>query len=391
MSYPDISTLILAESLMLLQLAALVFVTGIRVQGVMQGPRAWSIGLLAYALAEFSFTIVLKGSPQAAFLPDLLATIGCGAFIIGLDDFADRPRRWPLIMTMLGVHVVSLYAFSVLWPSYHARLMVFSAMQVIFCAAVLISLTMRVQPQRRLGLSLFRSLAYGWSVINMLRMALALVFPLEGSELHHLRELIFYVLVLFFGIWLALGCLLLIHERIASDLLYATKMDLLTNCLNRRGFTEALQLEKRRLVRSWMPTSILAIEIDLFAELVDKHGQESADEALMQFAKVVREELRDVDGFARMGGESFAVLLLDADRAGAHKVAERLRRRVEDLVLYTASGPLWFTVSIGVAGLPPVTFELENTLEEAQQALIAAKQAGCNVVALAEGRLPANA
>ncbi|GAB3247593.1 GGDEF domain-containing protein [Chitinimonas naiadis] len=379
MTQPHIPTLILAESLMLLQLAALVYLIGQRVQDIMQGPRTWSLGLFSYALAQFCLSMEWNNIPEAAFLTDFLASVGCASFLIGLYDFTERARRWRLVCGVLICHLLGVVILNAFGSDDMARLVMFSLVQIVFSAAFLSALNLHVQVQRRLGIRLLRGLAYAWGAVNLFRLFIRFVYPVHGTGFD-VRELVFFILVLLFGIWLALACLLLIHERIAADLLFATKRDPLTGCLNRRGFAEALQLEGRRLIRNWSPTSMLAIDFDHFKALNDRYGHAAGDEALVQFANMVREELRDVDVFARLGGEEFAIVLLNAPEAGAHKVAERLRKRVEDLVLHTASGPIWFTTSIGVAVLAEHDRDLEPLLVEADLALYVAKQAGRNRV-----------
>ncbi|HEY9102688.1 GGDEF domain-containing protein [Chitinimonas sp.] len=390
MTQPHIPTLILAESLMLLQLSGLVYLIGQRVRDIMQGPRAWSAGLLCYALAQFCLSMEWNDVPEAAFLTDFLASLGCASFLIGLYDFTERPRRWRMLGSLLVAHVLGVLTLKLLTDDEMARLVMFSLIQFLFSLAILSALRLHVQVKRRLGIRLLRGLAYSWAAVNLFRLVIRLFYPLHGSSGFDIRELVFFILVLFFGIWLALACLLLIHERIAADLLFATKRDPLTGCLNRRGFAEALQAEGKRLIRNWAPTSMLAIDFDHFKQLNDRYGHAAGDEALIQFSAMVREELRDVDIFARLGGEEFAIVLLNAPEAGARIVAERLRKRVEDLVLHTASGPIWFTASIGVAVLAEYENDLEPLLHEADRALYEAKQAGRNRVEIfREAAVPA--
>ncbi len=380
MSFLSIPTLLLAESLMLLQLAALVYVSGIRVRSIMSGPRIWAFGLLAYAASLFTFSLVLTSLPRWGALPDFLASLGCAGILLGIDDFFERPRRWRFVLAMLVCNTLALLLVGVVWPDYHARLTLFSITQVVFGIAGVRALRQPVQPQRRLGHTLFRGIIYCWCLVNLLRLVLGVIYPTETGDLHALRELVFYVLVLFFGIWLALGCMLLIHERIAAELMYATKQDPLTNCFNRRGFGEIVQAEARRIERAWSPTSMLRVDIDNFKHLIQRYGMNAGDEALLQFVRVVREELRDVDSFARLGSDAFAILLLNAPGDGAQKVAERLRRRVEDLVIYTPNGPLWFTVSIGVTSLAEGQNDVDLLLVTAEKALEAAQSTGQNRV-----------
>ncbi|WP_269533333.1 diguanylate cyclase [Chitinimonas sp. BJYL2] len=379
MRLPDLATLILAESLMLLQLAALVFVTGRRVRGVLDGPLLWSLGLLAFALTQFCVSLEWNGVRHIGLLTDVLAATGSALFVTGMHDFAGRPRDWRPVGGLWLANGLLFGLSHQFLPTDYARPLVFGLIQLAYGYLLIRALRIPVRPQERLGIQLLKALAWSWCLVNAYRLVVRLAYAPSGSGFE-MRELVFYVLVLFFGIWLALGVLLLIHERIAADLSFATRLDPLTQALNRRGFAEALRTENRRLIRNWVPTSLLAIDIDHFKQINDRFGHAIGDKALQQFAQLVREELREVDVFARLGGEEFAIVLMHAPMEGAHVVAERLRKRAEDLVLQSAAGPVWFTISIGIASLGRHECELEPLLGEADKALYAAKQAGRNRV-----------
>lgn len=67
------------------------------------------------------------------------------------------------------------------------------------------------------------------------------------------------------------------------------------------------------------------IDIDFFKRINDTHGHDMGDKAIKHVAKILKMSLRNVDCVARIGGEEFVLLLPDTDRAGAFKLAEKLR------------------------------------------------------------------
>ncbi len=93
------------------------------------------------------------------------------------------------------------------------------------------------------------------------------------------------------------------------------------------------------------------LDLDNFKKVNDAHGHVEGDRVLMQAAALVRESLREIDVAARYGGEEFAVVLPDTPRIGAHLVAERIRRRIEEHFARRRAATR-VTISGGVAVFP---------------------------------------
>jgi diguanylate cyclase (GGDEF)-like protein len=74
------------------------------------------------------------------------------------------------------------------------------------------------------------------------------------------------------------------------------------------------------------------------------------------------------------------VLLPDVDSAGAMLFAERLRRRIESLLVTYEGQSIPFTISLGVADLSDPVDDYQQLIERADQAMYAAKEAGRNQV-----------
>ncbi|QNM95025.1 GGDEF domain-containing protein [Chitinimonas koreensis] len=379
---PDLRTLVLAQSLMLLQLAILVYVTGRRARDLFAGPSWWTVGLLGFAAGQFVFAMLDQRDHQPSImLSHCSVLLGCAGMLLGFDDFTERPRRTRLVLRLCLAWTAAFALQIWFLPDPVVRVAMFSLMQVGFCALTLTGLRDRRPAQRHLGFMLMRGLAWSWGGFNVLRLVAVWFAPFDDPAGASPLQFAYFVMALFFGVWMALGCLLLMHERVTADLIHATSRDTLTGCLNRRGFANALRTESRRLARHWTPTSLLVADIDYLQSLNDRFGHNAGDRALIAFAKLVREELREFDAFARLRNGEFAVLLPGTDAAGLRAVAERLRRKVEDFVLHTSAGPSWFTVSIGAATLPDGEHDLDLLLRQhAETALGEAKATGRNRV-----------
>jgi diguanylate cyclase (GGDEF)-like protein len=178
-------------------------------------------------------------------------------------------------------------------------------------------------------------------------------------------------------------------DRLIASLNRAALTDSLTGLLNRRAFEARIDEEAARAARSGSPLSMLALDIDHFKRINDRHGHPAGDAALASIAQAITAAVRQGDVVARVGGEEFSVLLIDTDLELASAVAERVR-----LAVRAGEHPEWgvLTVSVGVARLrcdaeePPVALQVE-----ADRLLYSAKAAGRDRVecALPGGEAPA--
>jgi diguanylate cyclase (GGDEF)-like protein len=165
--------------------------------------------------------------------------------------------------------------------------------------------------------------------------------------------------------------------------------DPLTGASNRRYFTRHVSREFKRVHRYGGELSVLMLDIDHFKTVNDRFGHAVGDEVLQEFAKRIGSCLpREVDWYARLGGEEFAVVLPHTNLAGAEIVAEKIRDRISATPMRTSSGPIGVTVSIGVASLAALlgvkrSASLDDLLEVADQGLYASKLAGRNRVTAA--------
>jgi diguanylate cyclase (GGDEF)-like protein len=181
-----------------------------------------------------------------------------------------------------------------------------------------------------------------------------------------------------------------IYERTERSAL----TDGLTGLYNHAYFLQALRREVQRARRHRTRLSVVLLDLDDFKKVNDSRGHVEGDKVLMKAAALVRESVREIDVAARYGGEEFAVILTETDRVGAHLVAERVRRRIDEHFKRARASPP-VTISGGVATWPDDAAGAEELLRRADEGLYRAKAAGKNCIALAAGerrrhpRLPA--
>jgi diguanylate cyclase (GGDEF)-like protein len=149
--------------------------------------------------------------------------------------------------------------------------------------------------------------------------------------------------------------------------------DHLTGLANRRRFERQLDREVGRVERFSHPFSLLMLDIDSFKDLNDSFGHDAGDEAIRRIGRVLREGTRGIDLAARIGGEEFAVLLVETSKEGGFEVAERLRQAIKALEIPAARH---ITASFGVAECPTDAQTAADVLKAADVALYAAKRNG---------------
>jgi diguanylate cyclase (GGDEF)-like protein len=162
------------------------------------------------------------------------------------------------------------------------------------------------------------------------------------------------------------------NQRLLAKLAEEAREDALTGLLNRRGFEERASVEVALAARNSTPLAIVSLDIDHFKLVNDEWGHDAGDRVLARLGDVFRAESRSGDLVARMGGEEFVALLVDAELAAATDYAERVRAAS---VADSPEGLPRVTLSAGVASAvaPPT---LEPLIQQADSRLYAAKRAG---------------
>jgi len=149
--------------------------------------------------------------------------------------------------------------------------------------------------------------------------------------------------------------------------------DHLTGLANRRRFERQLDREVNRTLRYERAFSLLMLDIDNFKLVNDSFGHSSGDEAIRRLSKVLQEGTRGIDLAARIGGEEFAILLVETGKEGALEVAERLRLSIRNMPIPLVGQ---ITASFGVAECPSSAQTATDMLKAADLALYEAKRAG---------------
>ena len=159
--------------------------------------------------------------------------------------------------------------------------------------------------------------------------------------------------------------------------------DALTGLYNRRHMTEYLETEFAYHTRHNSPLSLVILDIDHFKHLNDTYGHVVGDSVLAGLAEQLETVTRSEDLVARFGGEEFVIAARGIPCELALKIADRIRRVIEDVSLVPSSPEVKITISAGVAGLPNREFtNPKELIDAADKALYQAKREGRNRVHL---------
>jgi diguanylate cyclase (GGDEF)-like protein/PAS domain S-box-containing protein len=180
--------------------------------------------------------------------------------------------------------------------------------------------------------------------------------------------------------------LALANARLSAEVSALAIHDGLTGLYNRRHFDFALKLALARAKRRLVNKTLAAIMFDLdhFRDFNERYGHLGGDALLRHFAGLLGARLRAADIVARYGGEEFVAILEDCSLADAERLAEDVRRDLEESFVIDAKGrKMQATVSAGCACLDPLEPTVEALIGAADLALYEAKRAGRNQVVLA--------
>jgi diguanylate cyclase (GGDEF)-like protein len=158
-------------------------------------------------------------------------------------------------------------------------------------------------------------------------------------------------------------------------------IDDVTEVYNARYLLAAMDHEIRRAERYGSELSVIFLDLDRFKLVNDRHGHLVGSRALRQLSQVLLQCVRQVDTLARYGGDEFTIVLVDTDHEVAQRIAERIRRTVEETFFDGGrGGSLRLTVSIGVSTYPSHGTTRELLLDLADKAMYRAKSLGRNRV-----------
>lgn len=200
--------------------------------------------------------------------------------------------------------------------------------------------------------------------------------------------------LLIVGISVAGVCLSFLIQQRYIDLMIKFKMetriDPLTNTLNRRGGIDKMRTVIQLCKRHGMMVVVYMLDIDFFKDFNDTYGHIRGDQVLIELSQQIRKVFgRSSDVVCRFGGEEFVICSCVASVKDAHAMARILCESIEQLRIITPRKEVsdYLTASIGYTIYKPHDYtgpeedmDEMSLIEEADAALYAAKNNGRNSI-----------
>ncbi len=149
--------------------------------------------------------------------------------------------------------------------------------------------------------------------------------------------------------------------------------DPLTGALNKGAFGRMLRHHLRLARRAGWPVTLAYVDLDRFKALNDTCGHSEGDRALKQVATTMRQTLRESDIVGRVGGDEFAIVLMNTRPDDVVNLMEAIRTALRDRF---SSWPVPVTCSIGAVTFVDPPLDEKAALSAADNLMYQAKQSG---------------
>lgn len=170
------------------------------------------------------------------------------------------------------------------------------------------------------------------------------------------------------------------HEkRLQQNLVYQASHDGLTKLFNRSEFERQLKIVAKSAHKNNQNHHLIFIDLDRFKIVNDSCGHMAGDKVLKEIGQLMLSQIRKTDVLARIGGDEFAIILMDCKFSRAYDVAEKVRESIANFRFAFQDQSFSFGASIGFVNLKDQVFEDDaDLLSMADKACMAAKNSGRN-------------
>ena len=165
-----------------------------------------------------------------------------------------------------------------------------------------------------------------------------------------------------------------------------SRIDSLTNLLNRRALMQRSEALLSLSIRQSLDFAVIMLDLDDFKKYNDAFGHQKGDDVIVMQADLMREIFkRQTDVLGRYGGEEFMVVVSGLTRQQVYSKCEQMSMLWQSRSIAHADTAThrWVTCSIGIACMEKgKSTSLEALIQTADKALYEAKSAGKNTIKL---------
>lgn len=172
-------------------------------------------------------------------------------------------------------------------------------------------------------------------------------------------------------------------SRTLLELEYYAVHDPLTGLYNRRQFNDILEYEVGRCERHAHEFTVLMLDLDNFKDINDSFGHPTGDSALRVISEILRQHTRKGDLCARVGGDEFAIILVETGAESGNIIADAIGKTLRETELRSTQGQRYhLTVSIGLSCFPQDAKTADELMAGVDVAMYRAKALGKDGVCL---------
>jgi diguanylate cyclase (GGDEF)-like protein len=365
----------------------MLLVLGSLLRSAMPGIKEWC---MANVLACVAFVLLAFGQelpPWIAYeAANGMYAAAMAVVLAGFRRFFGRKVYWIALGASVASLVLAIALLHYRFDSFASRTAVVALFQGVLCLCIALTIY-RSRKTLRTRYPYFFTAAMALAV-TLGHLVRSLMYARNADEMTSLLQpdpwnLFFLSAGTLALPMLMLGAVMMVHDKMLAQAEHAANRDFLTGAWSRRAFFELAARELSRAQRNGRALSLLLVDIDHFKHINDTSGHAGGDQVLVDVVLRAETVIRSIDYFARIGGEEFAALLPETNRAAAQVVAERLRAALDTKPATDKpkgkqdAAP--YTVSIGVATLRHADSHTD-LMRRADAALYAAKAIGRNRV-----------
>jgi diguanylate cyclase (GGDEF)-like protein len=165
-----------------------------------------------------------------------------------------------------------------------------------------------------------------------------------------------------------------------KELYKIANTDFLTKIRNRANFFEQSIKLLKKSNKENLSFSVLMIDIDYFKKINDRYGHSIGDKVLIKFCEIVSEIIDKNMVFGRLGGEEFAISIIEKDEKSVAQISEKIREKCSSTLIEVKQNSIKFTVSVGTVFKQSKYETIDEILHKADELLYKAKEQGRNRV-----------